>query len=108
MSLDPCALRNSLKRLRSSVQRLAPPEACHPTAISRIWRALGVRIGAGTLWSCVLRGQAGARRKTPATAEPGGRSLGELPSYLKPLPAARERAALHHVRDHMAAGCLGR
>src|ERR671932_2503048 len=48
--------------------------------------------GAGALGSCVLRGQAGAQRRTPAAAEPGGRSLGELASYLKRLPDTRERA----------------
>src|SRR5919202_2926938 len=53
--------------------------------------------GAGALGSCVLRGQAGAQRKTPAAAEPGGRSLGELASYLKRLPDTREQAVLQAV-----------
>ena len=52
----------------------------------------GRAVGPGRCSLACYGDEARAQRKTPAAAEPGGRSLGELASYLKRLPDTRERA----------------
>ena len=46
----------------------------------------GRAVGPGRCSLACYGDEARAQRKTPAAAEPGGRSLGELASYLKRLP----------------------
>src|SRR5919199_6587911 len=74
MSLDPCAVRGSLERSRNSVQRLAPPEACRPTATSRTWRALHARWDRDAV---VLRAT-GTRREHNAKRPPRRNRAGAL------------------------------
>src|SRR5919199_6941840 len=57
----------------------------------------GRAVGPGRCSLACYGDEARAQRKTPAAAEPGGRSLGELASYLKRLPDTRERAVLRAV-----------